>query len=60
MPLLHIDDHAQIFADEDGDDVPLRGVDLEAQSCEQGEGVVLQLEGLVEGCVEQGEVVGEG
>ncbi len=49
-----------MFADEDGDEVPLRRMDLEAPFYEQGEGVILQLEGLVKGCVEQGEVVDEG
>ena len=39
---IHVDDHAQILADEDGVEASLGRVNLEAQSREQGEGVDLQ------------------
>ena len=60
MPLLHVDDHAKVLDIEDGVEVSLGKLNLEAHSYEQGEGVDLQLERLVVGHLEQVEVVDEG
>ncbi len=43
LPHIHVDDHAQMFTDDDGVDVFLGRVYLEAQSCEKEAGVVLYL-----------------
>ncbi len=43
LPNLHVDGHAQVFADDDWVEVSLGTVYFEAQPREQGEGVVLQL-----------------
>ena len=51
-PHLHVDDHAQVIADEDEVEIFLHRVNLEAQSCEQGEGVDLRFERLVVGHLE--------
>ena len=52
LPHRHVDDHAQVLADEDGVEVSLGRVNLEAQSREQGEGVHLQFKRLVVGHLE--------
>ncbi len=59
LPRFHVDDHAQVLANEDGVEVSFRWVNLEAQPREQGEGVNLQFQCLVVGRLEQCEVVDE-
>ncbi len=49
-----------MFADDDGDEVALRWVNLQAYSCEQAEGGVLELECFLVRHREQGEIVHEG
>ena len=39
---IHVDDYAKVLADEDGVEMSLCRVNLEARSREQGEGVDLQ------------------
>ncbi len=60
LPLLHVDDHAKVFADEDGVEMAFRQVNLQAESCEQREGDDLELECFLVRHRKQGEVVHEG